>query len=247
MPRGDQLSRQWRLLQLVDRPQDVTIPDAAEQLACTTRTIRRDLEDLQRASFPIYDDARGDGPRSVWRVDGKFRQRLPLKLSLAEVAALVMSRALLAPLAAGALGPAVASALDHVRSVLSEDALTMLDEMRGVVGVRETGAKLQLVSAECLATLQEAIRDRRRVRLDYYSMHRDEERARDVDPYHVTLHGGGLYLVGDCHVRKAVRIFALERIRGIATLPTTFTLPADFDVQEYLKDAWASSAASSSR
>ena len=238
MPRGDQLSRQWRLLQLVDRPQGVTIPDAAAELHCTTRTIRRDLDDLQRASFPIYDDARGDGARSVWRVDATFRQQLPLKLSLAEVAALVMSRALLAPLATGAIGPAVTSAIDRIRGVLSKDALGMLDAMRGAVGVRETGAKLPPVRPECLTALQEAMRSRHRVRLQYYSMQRDEQRARDVDPYHLTLHGGGLYLVGHCHVRKAARIFAVERIRGITPLPTRFTIPAGFDVQAYLDDAW---------
>jgi predicted DNA-binding transcriptional regulator YafY len=120
----------------------VTIPAAAAELKCTTRTIRRDLADLQRAHFPIYDDERGDGARSVWRVEDTFRRRLPLKLSLAEVAALVMSRELLAPLAAGALGPSVTSAIERIRGVLSDDAVAMLDDMRGVVGVREIGAKL---------------------------------------------------------------------------------------------------------
>jgi hypothetical protein len=28
MPRGDQLSRQWRLIQLIDRPQGITVDDA---------------------------------------------------------------------------------------------------------------------------------------------------------------------------------------------------------------------------
>jgi predicted DNA-binding transcriptional regulator YafY len=76
------------------------------------------------------------------------------------------------------------------------------------------------------------------VRLDYYSMQRGEQRTREVDPYHVTLFNGGLYLVGYCHVRKAVRIFAMERIRAPDVMRTRFTMPAGFDVQEYLKDAW---------
>jgi predicted DNA-binding transcriptional regulator YafY len=54
----------------------------------------------------------------------------------------------------------------------------------------------------------------------------------------VTLFNGGLYLVGYCHVRKAVRIFAMERIRALDVLRTRFTMPVGFDAQEYLKDAW---------
>ena len=38
MPRGDQLSRQWRLFQLIDRPQGVTVDDAARQFGCGPRS-----------------------------------------------------------------------------------------------------------------------------------------------------------------------------------------------------------------
>ena len=46
---------------------------------------------LQDAGFPIYDDKAPDGQQGLWRVHEEFKQRLPLKLSLAELAALLMS------------------------------------------------------------------------------------------------------------------------------------------------------------
>ena len=49
MPRGDQLSRQWRLIQLIDRPQGIMVDDAACDLAVTIRTIWRDLDAPQKA------------------------------------------------------------------------------------------------------------------------------------------------------------------------------------------------------
>lgn len=49
MPYGDQLSRQWRLLPLIDRPAGITVDDAARELDCHRRTIRRDLSVLQDA------------------------------------------------------------------------------------------------------------------------------------------------------------------------------------------------------
>lgn len=98
MPRGDQLARQWRLLQLISRPAGVTIDDAARELGC----------------------------RGVWVVEEDFKACLPLKLTLAELAALVMSRELLAPVGASVLGGAVQSAHERIASVLSRDALALL-------------------------------------------------------------------------------------------------------------------------
>ena len=151
MARGNQLDRQWRLLQLIDRPAGVTVEDAARALDCHVRTIWRDVNVLAGAGFPIYDDKAGDRNRTVWRVTEEFRRRLPLKLGLAEVLALLLSRDLLAAAGASVLGPDLASALDKIRGLLSPDALRLLDTMRDGVGVRAAGAKLQQPPAELLA------------------------------------------------------------------------------------------------
>ncbi len=238
MPRGNQLTRQWRLLQLLDRPAGIAVEDGARALDCTVRTIWRDLRVLQDAGFPIYDEQMADGRRSVWRVEDGFRRRLPLKLSLSELAALLMSRDLVAPAGAGVLGPAIASSFEKIGSLLSKDACALIDRIRDTIGVRAVGAKLQAPAAEHLAAIQGALIDRRRLRLRYYSMSRDETTDRRMDPYHLTLSGGGFYLVGYCHLRQAVRIFAVERIRGLEVLAARFSMPEQFDVDKYLEGAW---------
>jgi predicted DNA-binding transcriptional regulator YafY len=237
MPRGNQLTRQWRLLQLLDRPVGVTVDDAAADLECTVRTIWRDLRVLDEAGFPIYDDPGADGRRSVWRVRDEFKRQLPLKLTLAELAALVMSREFLAPVGASVLGPAVTAAYDKIVGVLSHDALALLDQMRQTVGVRLLGAKLQAPATDFVPKLQTALMERHTVRLRYHSFHTDTASDRTVEPYHLTYFNGGLYLVAYCHLRKAVRIFAVERIRALDVLRTKFMPPADFDVARYLNNA----------
>src|SRR4030095_12812163 len=127
MPRGDQLTRQWRLLQMIDRPQGVTVDDAARDLKCTSRTIWRDLAARQRAGSPLSPARAAAGIRSVWRVTEDFKRALPLKLTLGELAALLMSRHLLSPLGLSVLGPEVASAFAKIQNVLSRDALQVLD------------------------------------------------------------------------------------------------------------------------
>ena len=215
MPRGDQLSRQWRLIQLIDRPQGITVDDAARDLAVTIRTIWRDLDTLQKAGFPLYTERAADGNRGVWRVQEEFKRALPLKLTLGELAALLMSRDLVSPLGVSVLGPEVVSAFDKIQNVLSRDALKVLDQIRDRLGVRPAGAKLQAPAAEHLPKIHTALAEHRTLRTRYYSASRDSEDLREVDPYHLTLFNGGLYLVGHCHLRDAVRIFAVERMRTL--------------------------------
>ena len=238
MPRGNQFTRQWRLLQLLDRPAGVSVTAAAEDLSCTVRTIWRDLRVLEDAGLPIYDEPAADGRRGLWKVDEAFRKRLPLKLTLSQLTALLMSQELLAPPGNGILGPAVTSAFEKISGILSKDALALIAEMRKTIGVRAFGAKLQAPAAEHLPILQEASARRRTVRISYYSYHRDEETERLVDSYHVTYFNGGLYLVGYCHLRQAMRVFAVERIRRVGALARQFEIPRGFDVQQYLDSAW---------
>jgi predicted DNA-binding transcriptional regulator YafY len=238
MPRGSQLARQWRLLQLLDAPAGVTVEDAARDLDCAVRTIWRDLKVLQDAGFPIFDERAPDGRRGLWRIDPDFKARLPVKLSLAELAAVLMSRRLLAPLGTSVLGPAVASAFDKIAGVLSRDALTLLDAMKETVGVRTLGAKLEVPVADVLPKIQTALVERRRLRMRYHSLHSGEEGERDVDPYHLTYFDGGLYLAAYCHTRQDVRLFAAERIRAAEVLRQRFEVQKGFDLKAYLDKAW---------
>ena len=65
-----------------------------------------------------------------------------------------------------------------------------------------------------LSKIETAIFRRKTIVFDYYTMGRDAEEKRKVDPYHLLFRGGQFYLVGRAHERDAVRVFRLSRIRG---------------------------------
>jgi predicted DNA-binding transcriptional regulator YafY len=57
MPRGDQLARQWKIIQtLITSRRGKSTADLAEELECHPRTLYRDPEALQVAGFPIYTE-----------------------------------------------------------------------------------------------------------------------------------------------------------------------------------------------
>jgi predicted DNA-binding transcriptional regulator YafY len=48
---------------------------------------------------------------------------------------------------------------------------------------------------------------------------------------------GGLYLIAYCHLRRDVRMFAVERIRSISLTDHPCQLPLGFDIEAYVRDA----------
>ncbi|HKP88476.1 MAG TPA: WYL domain-containing protein [Thermoleophilaceae bacterium] len=65
-----------------------------------------------------------------------------------------------------------------------------------------------------LSKIETAIFRRKTIVFSYYTMGRDAQEERRVDPYHLLFRGGQFYLVGHSHERDAVRVFRLSRIRG---------------------------------
>ncbi len=88
-----------------------------------------------------------------------------------------------------------------------------------------------------LSKIETAIFRRKTIIFDYYTMGRDAEERRKVDPYHLLFRGGQFYLVGYAHERDAVRVFRLSRIRGKVGYSSKaehdFQRPEDFDPRAY--------------
>ena len=77
MARGDQLARQWRIIQtLVSSKYGKAVADLVKEENCHPRTIYRDLEALQEAGFPIYSE-RLDG-KGVWSVVDEYKHKMPV-------------------------------------------------------------------------------------------------------------------------------------------------------------------------
>ncbi|MFL5780353.1 MAG: helix-turn-helix transcriptional regulator [Thermoleophilaceae bacterium] len=88
-----------------------------------------------------------------------------------------------------------------------------------------------------LSKIETAIFRRKTIVFSYYTMGRDAEEERRVDPYHLLFRGGQFYLVGHSHERDDVRVFRLSRIRGkvgyASKAEHDFPPPDDFDPRVY--------------
>jgi proteasome accessory factor C len=88
-----------------------------------------------------------------------------------------------------------------------------------------------------LAKLEGAISKQRTVKFDYWSISRDVESERTLNPYALLPDNGVWYVVGRDLDRDDIRTFRVSRIRGDIRFATRrerdFRTPADFDIEQY--------------
>ncbi|RPJ79113.1 MAG: WYL domain-containing protein [Acidobacteria bacterium] len=240
MPRNDQVTRQWHLLRHLEAAQHgATLAELATSLPADftrhPRTIRRDLEALEAAGFPLYTD-RVDG-RVVWRLVEGFRRAPALAFSPTELMALTFSRGLLKPLEGTQLQAALDSALAKATADLPAPGHTYLQQLDNLLAIGFGSHVSYREHRETIDKLTEAIGRRRTVQMRYFSASRNATTRREVDPYRLWYANGALYLVAHCHLRGEVRLFAVERIRSCTPTDHAYQLPLHFDLEAYVQDA----------
>src|SRR5439155_14235240 len=219
-------------------PGGATLQDLVDGLPADfsrhVRTVRRDLEALE-ALFPLVTE-RVDG-QTRWRLMDGFRRVPALMFSATEVMALVLGRDLLQPLAGTQVKAAVDSALAKITSALPPSGLDFVRQMQEFFSVGLGPHKVYGRHRQLLERLSRAVADHRTVQMRYYSASRGRVTRREVDPYHLWFAAGGLYLIAYCHLRRDVRMFAVERIRSITLTDHPYQMPLGFNVEEYVQDA----------
>ncbi|MGH7207257.1 MAG: helix-turn-helix transcriptional regulator [Nitrospiraceae bacterium] len=237
MPRGDQVTRQWRLVRLLEGTRrGYTFEELAIALDCSPRTVMRDLEQIQWVGFPVAEER--DGKQKLWRFVEGYKSDLPVPLALSELMALHFSRALLKPLDGTPLQASLDSAYAKIRALLPREAHVFLDQMDGSLTARSPAFKDYSQARHLIEAMTAANIDTQRLEISYYSFSREALTTRRIDPYRLFYYQGGLYVVAHDHLRGEVRIFALERIRDLQRTGETFTVPTDFDFEVYMRSSF---------
>jgi predicted DNA-binding transcriptional regulator YafY len=227
MPRNAEVIRQWTILREIERARGsgVTIDDLAALCAVTTRTIRRDLQALEEAGFPLYDDKTHDDGRTRWKVNGQAFKGLAAGLTVSELCALYFSRTLLESLSGTPFRDDVESAFEKLATVLTPHMRQFLDQLPRVIATKadplrrkDDPRQQQLIARALEATLH-----LRQAQLTYYSKSSDRTKTYLIHPYRLAYAQGGLYLLGYVPEYGEVRTFAIERVQDLSLLEERFT------------------------
>lgn len=236
MPRGDQLTRQWRLVQLLSGRTGRTLAQLQSELGVTKRSVQRDIAVLEGAGFPITSEMRNG--TVFWRFIEGFRADAPISLTLTEQMALYFSKGLFKPLQGTPVYESLESAIQKIGSQLPPQGLRFLREMSQAISVSTFGWKDYSRSKEVIDMLTKAVFHRRTVRLSHRAAQHDEAIERAVDPYRLWYANNGLYLVGHDQWKNDLRVFAVDRIQWVKPTNRRFEIPPDFDFEKFTATAF---------
>ncbi len=232
MPRYQQVVRQWKLLRRLEQtPGGVTVAEFTSDQDSSKRNIYRDLEALQEAGFPLYQDPI-DGQHR-WRLTDNFRKGgLPIQLS--EILSLRCARSALESLDGTPFYDGLHALILKIDSLLSPSMRDFARQMDEVFVGDRFGRPDYTDLKPFIETINEAASKAQSIDILYHPQKGEPSRRR-VDPYNLWIHRSVLYLIAWCHLRHDIRTFALSRIKELEPTHELFTPQADYDFNTYAR------------
>jgi predicted DNA-binding transcriptional regulator YafY len=227
----DRTERFYKIDRLLTERRGVSMETLIEVLGTSRATVKRDLEYLKdRLHAPIVWDRALRGYRYDTADPRAAGYKLPgLWFSAEEIHALLTMQQLLASLGDGLLEPHIRPLLTRLETLLESRDTTAAEVRRRIrilhAAARPTpSAHFEIVAS---ATLR-----RRRLHIRYRARSSGAEGWREISPQRLVHYRDNWYLDAWCHLRNALRIFALDAIDAVELLER-----ATKDVSERRLDA----------
>ncbi len=202
------MNRTDRLYAIVEElrapgPRGRTAEQLAARFEVSTRTIKRDVSALQQAGAPVWATA---GPGGGYAIDVGAALP-PLTFSAGEATAIATA---LASQPGLPFGPEGQSALTKVLGAMPARRRADVSDLSARVWVRPDAPPRTGVAK----VLDEAVRKRVVVNIDYRDGEGRSTARRPVEPMAFAFEQGRWYLLGWCRRRRAGRWFRLDRVTG---------------------------------
>jgi predicted DNA-binding transcriptional regulator YafY len=238
MPRGEQLTRQWRLLKCLERLRyGATVSQLGADLNVSRRTVQRDLAVLRDAGFPLDNSAEAHGEKR-WRVKHESGHLPNVTFSLTEAIALYLGHELLRSMAGTDIATATEGAFRKIRQLLDRTALDYFARLPSFLYVKPRYLHDGTDQSDVLDALMLACEDRKVVRIDYKPPWRRQAFRVEVHPYGLVFHEGGWYLLAFYPPRDAIRHYKVARVSSVDILDGQFERPAGFSPEAHLHDSF---------
>lgn len=243
MSRNEQLIRQHKLLQLLERTRagrtlEELRADVEEELGLSSlhvKTVKRDLEALLAAGFDVENQYLQRG--KIWKLGPRTRGAYHIQASATELIALSIGRDLLYPLAGTPFWQAIETFWNKLREELPSAVWKHYVAYRQVLYVRGMPAKSYERQHGILSAIHRSILERRVVQVEYQPPGKDPQQ-RKIEPYAVVFYQSSLYIVAAAHEipwgQDRIRHLKLDRFLRATALDTFFQRPADFDLEAHL-------------
>ena len=221
MRRADRL---FQLVNLLRSRRHATGDGLARELGVSTRTVYRDVADLQRSGVPIRGEA-GVG----YRLDRGF-ELPPLCFTSEELEGLVLGARMVQAWGDPELAGAVGRAMTRIEAVLPEGLRRVLRETTLFAPDNPRSSAM----ANEVALMRRGIGEHRKLRLEY-TRQDGQESARDVRPLGLYFWGDKWTLAAWCELRGDYRSFRPDRARRVTLLDDRFDPDGEISLADFLR------------
>lgn len=206
----DSLQRIYKLHQLISsRRHPVSHHTLQDELECSRATVNRIIQEMRLYfNAPLEYDRSRNGYHYA-KGDGVAFELPGLWLSAPELYALLTTQQLLSQVQPGLLDAQLQPARARIEQILAARHLGGEEISKRVHILRMTGRH---VTAEFFQTVAGALLQRYRLCITYHGRGSDQSTEREVSPQRLIHYRDNWYLDAWCHVRNALRSFAVERI-----------------------------------
>ncbi|RLB68985.1 MAG: transcriptional regulator, partial [Deltaproteobacteria bacterium] len=178
------------------------------------------------AGYPLVSERQDDG-FVVYSFIAGFSKVPPIVFSLEELMTFYLCRGQLSFLHGTPFQDDLEAIFSRIHSNLPPRSIAHLERIAEVSTPRFHGFKDYSKQHNLLGELRQALLKQQRCLIDYRPAKREKQQYL-IDPYTLLFFKNGLYIGGYAHNRKALRLFAVERIEKVEVHPERFEVPEDY-------------------
>ncbi|MCM3761172.1 transcriptional regulator [Alkalihalobacillus oceani] len=233
-----QIERLLMILNLLTERETITAKELAHYCGTSTRSIYRDMRTLESIGVMFISEGK-EGYKLIQKPAQPHRL-----FSEEELLALTVYPALLGSTQALQDQKGMNA---YKKGIEKLKALTITGTNEKLIKVSSHLGKRILIhdqaesnfSNHIMPSLLRAVFENKALEVDYYAISRDESSRRVIHPYYILPRSGHLYVIAKCLLRKDIRIFRVDRIATATLLDKTFSIPRNFDINDYLSNRWS--------
>jgi predicted DNA-binding transcriptional regulator YafY len=222
----NRLTRITAILTQLQSKKIVTAKEISDRFEISLRTVYRDIKTLQDSGVPISSE-NGIG---YFIVNGYSLP--PIMISEEEANALVISEKLILNQGDTSLIKDFNSLLFKIKATLKNFEKDNISKLENRI---EPSTENDKYSSHWLSLIQKAITNTNVLQIEYYSIYKEENTKRNIEPLAIYFTKNAWILVAFCLLRKEEREFRLDRILKLITTLDTFKYQQNFSLKKYIE------------
>ncbi len=201
--------------------------DATGETVCK-RTMQRDITWMRDEGAPIEYDSRNRG----YYYSHENWQMPAISMTEGDLLALLVADRALSGYRNSPYYDKLKQVFERLTHLLPEKVTVASEDL--AAGVSVVSDPVTRIYPEIWDLIREGMDSRKSVGIQYQSPGYSEAVERTIDPLHIVGHRGEWYVLGWCHRKEQVRIYAFARIKYCKVTGKSFQPPEGFKAENYI-------------